>query len=183
VIESEYINCIHSQHTPIDVQKVSKETMYDPILSKVFLYINSGWPNTVHDELKPYFQRQNELSIEHNTIMWGYRVIIPSKVRQDLLHEIRLSHMGILKIKSLARAYFWWPKLDENIEEMIKACDVCMTLRPNPPISKIIYWPATSKPYERIHIDFLGPIDTKTYIIITDAYSKWPEVFEITTIN
>lgn len=29
MIESEYINCIHSQHTPIDVQKVSKETMYD----------------------------------------------------------------------------------------------------------------------------------------------------------
>lgn len=183
MIESEYINFIDSQHTPIDEQKVSKETMYDNILSKVFLYINSGWPNTVYDELKLYFQRQNELSIEHNTIMWGYRVIIPSKVRQDLLHEMYVSHISISKTKSLTRAYFWWPKLDENIEQMIKARDVCMTLRPNNPISKNINWPGTSKPYDRVHIDFLGPIDTKTYLIITDAYSTFPEVIELAIIN
>jgi len=157
--------------------------MCDPILSKVFLYINSGWPNKVDEEIKPYFQRQNKLSIENNAIMWGYRIIIPRKIRQDLLQKIHVSHMGISKTKSLARAYFWWPKLDENIEEMIKTCDVCMSLRPNPPTSKIINWPGTSKPYERVHIDFLGPINTKIYLIITDAYSKWPEVFEMTTMD
>ncbi|XP_022172894.1 uncharacterized protein K02A2.6-like [Myzus persicae] len=91
--------------------------------------------------------------------------------------------MGISKTKSLARAYFWWPKLDENIEQMMKACDVCMTLRHNPPISKIINWPGASKPYEIVHIDFLGLIHTKTYLIITDAYSKWPEFFEMTTTD
>ncbi|XP_055599266.1 uncharacterized protein K02A2.6-like [Uranotaenia lowii] len=38
-------------------------------------------------------------------------------------------------------------------------------------------WPLPSKPMERIHIDYAGPIDGFYYLVIVDAYSKWPEVF------
>lgn len=30
--------------------------------------------------------------------------------------------------------------------------------------------------FHRIHIDWLGPFKNKIFIIILDAYSKWPEV-------
>ena len=33
--------------------------------------------------------------------------------------------------------------------------------------------------YDRVHVDFLGPFHGKTYFIVVDAYSKWPEVFEM----
>ena len=40
-------------------------------------------------------------------------------------------------------------------------------------------WPA--KPWVRIHVDFAGPLYGKTYFIIVNAHSKWPEVFEMTS--
>ena len=37
------------------------------------------------------------------------------------------------------------------------------------------------KPWSRIHIDFMGPLFGKSYLVIVDAHSKWPEVFEMST--
>ena len=35
----------------------------------------------------------------------------------------------------------------------------------------------TSWPWQRMHADFLGPVYGHTFLIVVDAYSKWPEVF------
>ena len=33
------------------------------------------------------------------------------------------NHLGIVRMKMLARSYFWWPSLDETIEDYVKQCD------------------------------------------------------------
>ena len=38
-----------------------------------------------------------------------------------------------------------------------------------------------SKPWERIHIDFCGPFRNHMYLIVVDAYSKWPEVIRMSS--
>ena len=37
------------------------------------------------------------------------------------------------------------------------------------------------KTRSRVHIDLAGPLYGKMYMIIIDAHSKWPEVFEMTS--
>ena len=32
-----------------------------------------------------------------------------------------------------------------------------------------------------MHINFMGPLFEKSYLVIVDAHSKWPEVFEMST--
>ncbi|XP_062699301.1 uncharacterized protein K02A2.6-like, partial [Aedes albopictus] len=39
------------------------------------------------------------------------------------------------------------------------------------------------KPWQRVHIDFAGPIDGYYYFVIVDAYSKWPEIFRTRSIT
>lgn len=40
------------------------------------------FPNTTENELfKPYFGRKSELSIDNNVIMWGYRVVVATKLK------------------------------------------------------------------------------------------------------
>ena len=38
-------------------------------------------------------------------------------------------------------------------------------------------WP--TKPWQRIHIDFAGPFLDRHFLVVVDAHSKWPEVFEM----
>ncbi|XP_060804322.1 uncharacterized protein K02A2.6 [Amyelois transitella] len=181
--EYEYINLVADQNI-VNLDLVRSETRKDPILSSVFNMIRYGFPKfTQNNSLKPYLQKKNELYIDQNVIMWGYRVVIPEKLRSHLLKELHSTHEGIVKMKCNARSYFWWPGLDMQIENLIKSCDVCMTYRSEPPKAPIISWPRTKVPYERVHADFLGPIDNKMILLIIDSYSKWPEAFIVKSLD
>ena len=59
------------QALPVTSRDVQKATRRDKTLSKVFTYVQNGWPEQVPDELKPYKTRQNEIGIECDCLMWG----------------------------------------------------------------------------------------------------------------
>lgn len=108
--------------------------------------------------------------------MWGYRIVIPPSLRQSLLTELYMSHLGIVKIKSIAKATFWWPGLDKEIEDVANSCKFCCEVRPNPEKTYLHSWNVPSKVWERIHIDFFGRILNKMYMVVIDAYSKFVEI-------
>lgn len=178
----DYLNFLIDQ-IPISADLIRKEIRTDPILSKVFLYAREGWAEVVTEEIKPYFRRSLEISIENNILMWGYRVLIPTKFRNQLLDEIHGSHNGVVRMKALARQYFWWPNLDADIENYVKSCNACMTHSKTPNKSILIPFETGKYVFDRIHIDFLGPFKGKSFLIMTDAFSKWPEVYEMPRVD
>ena len=115
----------------------------------------TGWPKHVQDEsLKPYFQRKLELSIEDDCLLWGYRVVVPDKLRDRLLSELHEHHWGIVKMKSLARILFWWPTLDDSIEREVNQCTICQQQHSMPATAPVHTWKWSSSPWERVHLDF-----------------------------
>ena len=100
ILNLHQINCL-----PVTASRIEKATRYDPVLHKVLLYTQQGWPDNVSDNLKPFYHRRNELTVESNCIMWGIRVIIPNKFRKQILDELHESHMEICKMKVLARSH------------------------------------------------------------------------------
>jgi len=82
-----------------------------------------GWPNQVEEMLKVFFTKSNYLSTEQGYVLWGTRVIVPSKMRKAVLKEIHLGHQGIVKTKALASKYAWWANLDLDVEQMCKECE------------------------------------------------------------
>jgi len=101
--------------------------------------------------------------------------VIPLKFRQRCLEELHASHLGVVKTKSLARSLLWWPGLDKDIERMIKHCATCQADADSPRRASGI-WPVPDRPWQRIHVDFAGPFKGKMFLIVIDAFSKWPEV-------
>lgn len=166
---------------PIDYKKIAVETQKDKILNVVYRYCFMGWSENkdIPVEIKPYFYRRNELHLEHGCILWGYRVVIPSSLQQIILQEIHSSHLGINKCKSIARSYCYWPKIDMDIENLCKNCNICTKIQDNPQKAILQPWPQTNKPWSRLHVDFLGPIFNEKYIIITDSHTKWLEIFKM----
>lgn len=79
-------------------------------------------------------------------------------------------------MKEIARSYFWWPGLDAAIEEKAASCADCQKLRNQPQLAPLHPWNWPEEPWQRIHIDFAGPVENHMFLVAVDAHSKWPEV-------
>lgn len=183
--EKNYVNFILDSGNKIDHVQIKNETAKDFELSKVFTAVQSGHFDGLSNkqQFQPYLSRIDELSIEYGVLLWGYRVIIPIKLRPKMLRTVHASHFGIVKTKSLARSFMWWPGIDADIERMIKGCSSCLSVRPDPQKASLIPWQVPERVWSRVHIDFAGPLKKNYFLIITDAYSKWPEVFKTKEIT
>lgn len=130
----------------------------------------------MHEDFKIFYKYKNSLSVIDGILMCGYKVV-PVSLRNQILNPLHESHMGTTKMKSLARSYVWWPGLNNEIQQITKKCETCTNIRQSPPKSVLKVWDYQDKPFDRIHIDYLGPIFNKHVLVVIDAYSKWPEVF------
>ena len=166
---------------PVSAVELQTMTRTDPLLSKVLQYTKKGWPTSVSDSLKPYFNRREELSLENDCVLWGIRVVVPKKLQNRVLEELHQTHLGIAKTKALARSHVWWPKLDSIIESMVKSCSRCKAVQSVPATAPLHPWAWPSRPWQRVHIDFAGPFRNKNFLIVVDAHSKWPEVIPMAT--
>ena len=90
-----------------------------------------------------------------------------------VLEELHETHPGCTKMKALARSYIWWPKMDRDIEDLVKKCRVCQESRASPPSAPLHPWQWPAQPWARVHLDFAGPYLGHTYLVIVDASSKW----------
>ena len=168
---------------PVKHNKIAQMTSTDPILSKVLTFVQQGWPNQVQDELKPYYTRRNELTIEANCLLWGRKVVVPEKLQSLVLEELHTAHPGIVRMKSVARVHIWWPGIDKKIEEVVRNCLPCQSIRNKPPSTPLHSWSWPSQPWHRLHVDFLGPFLGATFLIVVDAYSKWLEVVPMSSTS
>ena len=63
---------------------------------------NGGWPMRVLDTLKLYWNRELELSLEDDCIMWVNRVVVPKKCQKRVLKELHEVHLCIACTKAIA---------------------------------------------------------------------------------
>ncbi|XP_043216310.1 uncharacterized protein LOC122378840 isoform X1 [Amphibalanus amphitrite] len=165
--------------SPVTAAVVRLATERDATLSRVLQYTRDGWPEDKSGEspeLSAYRTKQGELSIQNGCLLWGARVVIPVKLRERVLQMLHDGHMGESHTKGFARMYVWWPNLDFDITQMVKACVTCQQYRHQAPVTPLSPWSLPSRPYERVHIDYCGPVEGKMLLIVVDAYTKWIDV-------
>ena len=110
----------------VTAKQIRQWTGFDTVLTRVRDYVQKGWPDVnALEEIKPYFTRKSELSVLDGCMLWHSRVVVPPQVRKLLLMDLHDGHPGISRMKSLARPYLWWPKMDLEIEEAVQHCDTC----------------------------------------------------------
>eukprot|EP00731_Ephydatia_muelleri_P001678 Em0001g1678a len=165
------------QSSPVSVEEIRTWTKEDPVLSKVKGLLINGWKGDDDSEdLRPFRQRHEELSLQDDCVLWGCRVVIPKPGQRLILEELHSGHQGISKMKSLARSFVWWPKLDADIEEKAKSCQVCQLHQKAPAQAPLHPWEWPEQPWFRVHADYAGPFKGKMFLLLVDAHSKWLEV-------
>ena len=155
--EVSVFNIGQAQALPVTFRDIQTATHQDRILGKVLTYVQGGWPTSVSESLKPYQNRQHEIGTESGCLMWGMRVIVPEKLQPKVLKSLHENHLGITRMKTIARSYFWWSGLDRDIEELAKSCSGCQAVQAMPPAAPLHPWVWPNTPWKRVHVDFPGP--------------------------
>ena len=125
---------------PVNSQETQKATERDPILSKVHSYLLRDWPAQLDAILRVYHSKLAELSVEAGCVVWVGRMIIPKALTMKVLEELHHEHMGVAKMKSLARSYVWWPGITKDLETLAKACTQCSAIKQTPATAPMHPW-------------------------------------------
>ena len=167
---------IEIETLPVTAKQIAKQSSKDRIIGSALVAVQHGnWPAVVSKDLLPFYRRRTELSVVEGCLLWGRRVVVPQKLQASLIAELHSSHIGVSKMKSLARSYIWWPHIDREIEEVAKSCESCLLTANSPAPAPLHPWMIPKQPWERVHLDhaFWG---NKVLLVAIDVFSKWPEV-------
>ena len=147
--------------------------------------IPQRWPCSLKEvpaTLKPYFRYRQELSIEKGMVFRGERIVVPSSLRTRVIAAAHESHPGMVRTKQRLRAVFWWPGIDSEVEAAVRSCPACSVADKSVKTFRtpFIPVPLPAAPWHKVGVDFIGPMQgpaSQRYgIVLTDYYSKWPEV-------
>jgi len=119
-----------------------KESSRDPTLTKVMRFTREGWPGEKDgdDPAEKFRKIGDSLSVCHGCLLYGARVVIPTKLRRpvlDLLHEC---HFGIQRMKQLARTAVYWPNIDSDILDLCRQCSTCAEHQSEPSKAAVHPW-------------------------------------------
>ncbi|KAB0793737.1 hypothetical protein PPYR_13357 [Photinus pyralis] len=120
--------------------------------------------------------KDSSFTIDHGILFRDQRVVIPKSMQNEILQELHVTHLGVTKMKQLSRRYCFWKGIDKDIESFVKACPECIKIKHSASKVPLHHWEMPNENWDRIHIDYAGPIGNQHFLVVVDAKSKWAEV-------
>ena len=118
---------------------------------------------------------RDELAVQDGIIFRGQRIVIPTKLRQNIKARLHWSHLGAESCLRRARETIFWPGIAAEVKEMIAVCETCRTCERDQQKETLMSHPIPSRPWELVSVD-LFELDKRHYLITVDFYSNFWEV-------
>ena len=128
-------------------------------------------------------KRLMNLLLQEECLLWGNWVVIPHAGQSLVLQELHEAHPGAIRMKQLARTLVWWPGIDQDIENTVKSCAECQTNQSSPTETPLLPWQWSSRPWSRVHVDFMGPFMRHMILVLVDSHSKWIEAHVMSSVT
>ena len=102
-------------------------------------------------------------------------MIVPPQGQAKALEMVHEGHPRASCMKSLAQSFMWWPGMDGDVEDKVRACTRCQAQRKSPAPALLHPWKWPQRPYI-VTVACAGPFLGKMFLVVVDARSKWLEV-------
>ncbi len=113
---------------------------------------------------------------------WG-RLVLPKLLQAKVLQGAHMGHPGMVQMKQKLCDSYWWPRLDTQVEIVVRSCPGCqMSSKSHPPDPiPLISVPKPTLPWKRLGLNISGPFATapqnKQFVIsVADYCSGYPEI-------
>ena len=160
----------------IVINKIREDTSKDKELLALAETIRTGnWQRTEVD-LRQYYDMRAEIYEADGILLRGDRIIPPSSLRKRIINVAHnQGHLGTRKTKEIIRNKYWFPSMNQQIENIVQICFNCQiatnTFHTKP--AKMTKRP--QQPWDQL--DFCGPFPSGEYaMVLTDQFSRYPEV-------
>ena len=94
--------------------QIKEETKKENQLQELSTTINTGWPKERRDTpqaIREFWPYRDELTIENNMIIKRNQILVPTHLRPEILKDLHIPHLGIVKTTLLAKTCVYWPKI------------------------------------------------------------------------
>ena len=68
-----------------------------------------------------------------------------------------------------------------NTLNIVSSCEISQELHAEPKKAQIHPWIYPSSPWSRVHVDYAGPVKGSMFLVVVDAYSKFPEIIKMSS--
>ena len=126
-------------------------------LSKVSAIITHGnWPSEYNSSplwLQFFYSFRDELAVEDGVVFRGAQIVIPVKFRPIYIEQLHKMHQSAHSTLKLAKEYFYWPKMAEDIFYFVDQCSICNSTKPHQQKEPLNLHDVPSRPFEFVGTD------------------------------
>jgi len=135
----------------------------------------NGFPKQ-HKQLpescKRYWNVHQQLTVDDDLIVYGYRLLIPTKMRHQVLTNL---YEGALRTKQRAHLTIYWPGIDNDIDNIILNCQQCQDYPPSNVKEPTIQKSQPLRPFQEVAVD-LCSYAGQDCLIMVDCHTDWPDI-------
>ena len=118
-----------------------------------------------------------ELSVNQGILLRGERLLIPTKLRPDVLEAAHEGCPGGDSMLRQLRMDVWWPGMDKDVKAFTSTCWACAAATPTTSTPPMAIRSTPESVWSEVQADFKGPVGGRYYFhVVIDQLSRWPEV-------
>ena len=178
--------------TPTEILRHQQE---DPVIAKVMKYKLKGVPPKSNDrkcvnrDVHALLRELRRLHIHGDGTLWRKtktrrQLVLPSEFKPLVYQElhVNIGHLESDRVLDLARSRFYWPRMQQDIEQFIKQkCRCIHQKQPNiTPCAPLMPITATA-PFEIIAIDFLhlkkSSRGNEYILLVVDHFTRFCQAY------
>ena len=102
-----------------------------------------------------------------------HRIVVPKDYRDHVLEILHKAHCGESKTKMLAKQKFYWPTINNSIDQITHECAECRRLLPSQQKEPVKGDFSAQFPMSDVSSDLFS-IGQSYYLVLVDRYSGFP---------
>jgi len=158
--------------------QIRAETYKDAVMQGAIKYTLDGWPAKSMDVdpvVREFHSVRAHLSVADGLLLYDNRIVIPGRIRRDVLDRIHEGHQGITKCRERAATGVWWPGLTKDITRTVIECPFCQVHQRTQGKEPLVPTPLPEGPWEHVAMDLCDHGGNK-YLVVVDFFSRYIEV-------
>jgi hypothetical protein len=167
-----------------EISVITWERLYevaneDRVLVKLKEVMLRGFPKSsynVYEEIKQYHKFKHDLHVAEALVCYKDRIIIPVKLRPQVLETIHAAHQGVSGMISRVEDTVFWPGICTDIIKTRGGCLKCIRDAPSQPAGSPMTLPSPSFPFQFVVGDYFL-LTGVNYLVLGDRFSGWLSIY------